>query len=193
MEATMEENLEIEFKILITKNIYEQIISDYKITSSYQQTNYYLMHPILSKLKYTLRIRQKNNQYELTLKQPQIRGNLETNLIIDKKTKDKIIKHELITNEIFDLLKPYQLDSTMFITDHFLTTTRNEINTEYGLICIDYNQYNDLEDYELEYEITNYTLGKQYFLDFIKKYNLTYNTNCSSKITRLMKSLNNNK
>lgn len=189
----MEENLEIEFKILITKNIYEQIISDYKITSSYQQTNYYLMHPILSKLKYTLRIRQKNNQYELTLKQPQIRGNLETNLIIDKKTKDKIIKHELITNEIFDLLKPYQLDSTMFITDHFLTTTRNEINTEYGLICIDYNQYNDLEDYELEYEITNYTLGKQYFLDFIKKYNLTYNTNCSSKITRLMKSLNNNK
>jgi uncharacterized protein YjbK len=193
MEATMEENLEIEFKILITKNIYEQIISDYKITSSYQQTNYYLMHPILSKLKYTLRIRQKNNQYELTLKQPQIKGNLETNLIIDKKTKDKIIKHELITNEIFDLLKPYQLDSTMFITDHFLTTTRNEINTEYGLICIDYNQYNDLEDYELEYEITNYTLGKQYFLDFIKKYNLTYNTNCSSKITRLIKSLNNNK
>ncbi len=186
----MEENLEIEFKILITKNIYEQIISDYKITSSYQQTNYYLMHPILSKLKYTLRIRQKNNQYELTLKQPQIKGNLETNLIIDKKTKDKIIKHELIPNEIFDLLKPYQLDSTMFITDHFLTTTRNEINTEYGLICIDYNQYNDLEDYELEYEITNYTLGKQYFLDFIKKYNLTYNT---SKITRLIKSLNNNK
>ncbi len=189
----MEENLEIEFKILITKNIYEQIISDYKITCSYQQTNYYLMHPILSKLKYTLRIRQKNNQYELTLKQPQIKGNLETNLIIDKKTKDKIIKHELITNEIFDLLKPYQLDSTMFITDHFLTTTRNEINTEYGLICIDYNQYNGLEDYELEYEITNYTLGKQYFLDFIKKYNLTYNTNCSSKITRLIKSLNNNK
>ena len=81
----------------------------------------------------------------------------------------------------------------MFITDHFLTTTRNEINTEYGLICIDYNQYNGLEDYELEYEITNYTLGKQYFLDFIKKYNLTYNTNCSSKITRLIKSLNNNK
>ncbi len=28
----MEENLEIEFKILITKNIYKKIINDYKIT-----------------------------------------------------------------------------------------------------------------------------------------------------------------
>ena len=189
----MEENLEIEFKILITKNIYKKIINDYKITDSYQQTNYYLMHPKLNELKYSLRIRKKNNQYELTLKQPQINGNLETNLIINKKIKDKIIKHELINNEIFDLLKPYNLDSTMLITNYYLTTIRSEINTEYGLICIDYNQFNGLEDYELEYEVIDYNSGKQAFLNFIKKYNLTYITNCPSKISRLIKSLNNNK
>lgn len=191
MEATMEENLEIEFKLLITKSIYKQIISEHKINNSYQQTNYYLMHPKLNELKYSLRIRKKNNQYELTLKQPQFSGNLESNLIIDKEIKDKIIKHELVTNEIFDLLKPYHLNSTMFITDYSLTTIRDEINTDHGLICIDYNQYNGIEDYELEYEVTDYNHGKNAFLDFIKKYNLTYNTNCPSKITRLIKSLNN--
>ena len=101
----MEENLEIEFKILIDKNTYQQIINDHKIDRSYQQTNYYLMHPVLSELKYSLRIREKNNQYELTLKQPQSKGNLETNLIISKELKNRIIDHELVNNEVFDILK----------------------------------------------------------------------------------------
>ena len=185
----MEENLEIEFKILINKNTYYQIINDYKINCSYQQTNYYLMHPKLSELKYSLRIREKNNQYELTLKQPQIKGNLETNLIINKEIKDKIINHELINNEIFDILKQYQLDSTMFKTDCFLTTLRKEIKTDDGLICIDYNQYNGYEDYELEYEVNDFLIGKQAFIDFISQYNLSYHSNCLSKINRLIKSL----
>ena len=185
----MEENLEIEFKILINKNTYHQIINDYKIDCSYQQTNYYLMHPKLSELKYSLRIREKNNQYELTLKQPQTKGNLETNLIIDKDIKDKIINHELINNEVFDILKQYHLDSTMFKTDCFLTTLRKEIKTDNGLICIDYNQYNNYEDYELEYEVNDYLSGKQAFLDFISQYNLSYHSNCLSKINRLIKSL----
>ncbi len=185
----MEENLEIEFKILIDENIYHRIINDYKIDCSYQQTNYYLMHPKLSELKYSLRIREKNNHYELTLKQPQIKGNLETNLIISKDIKDKIINHKIINNEIFDILKQYQLDSSMFITDYSLTTLRKEIKTENGLICIDYNQYNGYEDYELEYEVNNYLAGKQAFIDFISQYNLSYHRNCLSKINRLIKSL----
>ena len=31
MEVTMEENLEIEFKILLDKKVYDQIINDYSI------------------------------------------------------------------------------------------------------------------------------------------------------------------
>lgn len=185
----MEENLEIEFKILIDQKTYQQIINDHKIDYCYQQTNYYLMHPKLSELKYSLRIREKNNQYELTLKQPQIKGNLETNLIINKDIKEKIINHELINNEIFNILRPLQLDSTMFKTDCFLTTLRKEIKTDKGLICIDYNQYNGHEDYELEYEVNDYLEGKQAFLDFISQYNLSYHHNCYSKINRLIKTL----
>ena len=86
----MEENLEIEFKILITKEIFDQIINDHQIDCCYKQTNHYLLHPRLSKLRYSLRIRDKNDQFELTLKQPQKQGTLETNLMIDKETKEKI-------------------------------------------------------------------------------------------------------
>lgn len=189
MEVTMEENLEIEFKILLDKKIYDQIINDYSIDTSYTQTNYYLMHPILSKLKYSLRIREKNNQYELTLKQPQTTGALETNLIINKDAKDKILNNKLVHNKVFDLLTEYNLDSTMFNTNHSLKTLRKEIHTPHGLICLDYNCYNNLEDYELEYEVIDYKQGKKAFLNFIEQYNLSYEHNCISKINRLINSL----
>ena len=56
------EHLEIEFKMLLKENIFKKILSDYKnqIKDSYQQTNYYLFHPLLEKKKYSLRIREKN-------------------------------------------------------------------------------------------------------------------------------------
>ena len=42
------EHLEIEFKMLLKENIFKKILSDYKnqIKDSYQQTNYYLFHPL---------------------------------------------------------------------------------------------------------------------------------------------------
>ena len=77
----------------------------------------------------------------------------------------------------------------MFNTNHSLKTLRKEINTRHGLICLDYNCYNNLEDYELEYEVFDYHHGKQIFLDFIGQYNLKYSRNCPSKVKRLMDSL----
>lgn len=45
------EHLEIEFKMLLKENIFKKILSDYKnqIKDSYQQTNYYLFHPLLKR------------------------------------------------------------------------------------------------------------------------------------------------
>lgn len=56
------EHLEIEFKMLLKENIFKKILSDYKnqIKDSYQQTNYYLFHPLLEKKKYSLRIRKRS-------------------------------------------------------------------------------------------------------------------------------------
>ena len=46
------EHLEIEFKMLLKENIFKKILSDYKnqIKDSYQQTNYYLFHPLLENI-----------------------------------------------------------------------------------------------------------------------------------------------
>ena len=55
------QQLEIEYKILLTQDIFHQIIHDYqnKITKDYIQINDYLTHPILS---------QKNICYVFVLK-----------------------------------------------------------------------------------------------------------------------------
>ena len=101
------EHLEIEFKILLKENIFKKILSDYKnqIKDSYQQTNYYLFHPLLEKKKYSLRIREKKGHYELTLKRPSTIGLNELNIDINKEIKDAIFNHQHINNEIFDILE----------------------------------------------------------------------------------------
>ena len=87
------EHLEIEFKMLLKENIFKKILSDYKnqIKDSYQQTNYYLFHPLLEKKKYSLRIREKKGHYELTLKRPSTIGLNELNIDINKEIKDAIL------------------------------------------------------------------------------------------------------
>ena len=84
------QQLEIEYKILLTHQIFNQILEDYHdaITKDYIQTNDYFTHPLLSQKKYMLRIRTKNNQYELTLKRPYQNHQLETNIPLTKKEKD---------------------------------------------------------------------------------------------------------
>ena len=101
------EHLEIEFKMLLKENIFKKILSDYKnqIKDSYQQTNYYLFHPLLEKKKYSLRIREKKGHYELTLKRPTTIGLNELNIDINKEIKDAIFNHQHINNEIFDILE----------------------------------------------------------------------------------------
>ena len=101
------EHLEIEFKMLLKENIFKKILSDYKnqIKDSYQQTNYYLFHPLLEKKKYSLRIREKKGHYELTLKRPSTIGLNELNIDINKEIKDAIFNHQHVNNEIFDILE----------------------------------------------------------------------------------------
>lgn len=187
----MNEQLEIEFKVLLEKDIYQQIIIDNKdkIINEYTQTNYYLMHPLLDKLKYMLRIRVKDNQYELTLKRPSKEGNIETNIIISQDIKDNIFNHQTVNNEIFDILLKQGIDPLTLNTGYSLVTNRIDIKHPLGLISLDKNIYNNHCDYELEFEVLDYTAGKTAFLQFIKPYNISYSNNAPSKIKRLKLSL----
>ena len=130
------EHLEIEFKILLKENIFKKILSDYKnqIKDSYQQTNYYLFHPLLEKKKYSLRIREKKGHYELTLKRPSTIGlnelNNELNIDINKEIKDAIFNHQNINNEIFDILEKENIyikdinDLVIYVSFFFIIVNR---------------------------------------------------------------------
>lgn len=187
----MNEQIEIEYKILLTKEIYNQILKDYKdkIIKDYIQTNHYLIHPLLQQKRYMLRIREKNNQFELTLKRPSNNHRLETNINIDKETVNKILNHEYVSNKIMDILIKEGINPLELKNQFSLTTHRCDIKLEYGILSLDENTYLDITDYELEYEVNNEKEGFLQFLEIIKPYQLTYFGNCASKIKRVLNHL----
>ena len=65
----MEKNLEIEYKMLLTEEVFHQLMNDFT-GHTYSQTNYYLTSIELGALRYSLRIREKEGYYEMTLKTP---------------------------------------------------------------------------------------------------------------------------
>lgn len=185
------EQIEIEFKILVTEKIYQQIKKDYQkaVCQTYIQTNFYLMHPQLEKRHYMLRIREKNNSYELTLKRPHHVGHKEMNIDIDEKIKNMIFHHQKVDNTIFDILKEQNIDYRELDCSHFLKTTRTDILFNEGTLSLDKNEYNGIIDYEIEFEVHDPEIGKKKFLDIIQPYHLQYTKNCESKIKRMSSSL----
>ena len=187
----MNEQIEIEYKMLITQDIYHNIINDYKdyIINHYVQTNYYFTHPLFFKKKYMLRIREKNNTYELTLKRPYLNHRLETNVELTKEEADLFFNHKDIDNEIINILKDEGIHVSDLIQQFSLKTTRYDMKLEYGILSADYNEYNGISDYEIEYEVFDQKLGLIHFKDIISKYHLEYKKNAKSKIQRVLESI----
>jgi uncharacterized protein YjbK len=184
----MNEQIEIEYKILLNKDIYLQIIEDFKnyIINDYIQTNHYLIHPLLQEKRYMLRIREKNNQYELTLKRPVGEHRLETNIDIDENIKNKILNHEEVHNEIFNILNNEGIKQEELQNLFSLTTHRIDIALNEGILSVDENHYLNITDYELEYEVNDQDKGYQRFIQIINQYHLKYNHNCESKFKRAL-------
>lgn len=187
----MNEGMEIEYKILLNEDLYNQISEDYKpyLIKKYKQTNYYLTHPLLSEKYYMLRIREKDDFFELTLKRPVNNHRLETNITINEELKNKILNHEIVHNEIFDLLEKEGIPQSELENKYSLTTIRSDHKLAYGILSLDYNEYLGITDYELEYEVNDEEKGFNHFLEIIEPYHLSYTSNCDSKITRVFNQL----
>lgn len=186
------QQLEIEYKILLTQDIFHQILHDYqnKITKDYIQINDYLTHPILSQKKYMLRIRTKNNQYELTLKRPYQNHRLETNLSLTETEKNLFLQHRL-KNEITDILENDGIKINELQHPFSLTTHRYDIQLPEGVLSLDENTYLDQHDYELEFEVNDETQGFSQFLKIIEPYHLHYQHNCPNKVARAFEAYKN--
>ena len=185
----MNEHVEIEYKILITKEILEDLLKRYPHYKEYSQTNFYFLSDELSKRLWSLRIRYKDDQYEMTLKRPIKNHRLETNIIISSIDKELLLNGQYVDNEITRILKEEHIDLSSLDTSHSLTTHRYDIEENEGILSLDISEYNGIIDYELEYEVENEEEGFKRFLEIIKPYHLKYTKNCKSKTQRVLESL----
>ena len=184
----MNEHIEIEYKILLDENTFYWILQDYQslIQRDYIQVNYYFTNTILQQKKYMLRIREKDNSFELTLKRPIKNHRLETNVLLTPEEKDDFFSHRPITNEIIDLLKEDNINPLELENQFSLKTHRYDIILPEGILSLDENTYCQKHDYELEFEVKDEQEGYQQFLNIIHQYGLNYTKNCPSKIQRVL-------
>lgn len=173
----MSQNIEIEFKNMLTKEEYERLLLEFSIDKQqiFTQENHYFDTPnfSLKKQESALRIREKQGSYEMTLKQPAKVGLLETNQTLNKEEASQaiqtgklpagIIQHRLEKNDI-----PFSC------IEYFgsLVTKRVEITYKKGLLVLDYSSYLNQEDYEVEYEVDHYHEGHKTFQELLLNFQI---------------------
>lgn len=173
----MGQELEIEFKNLLTIDEYKLIKQYYfKQSEPFKQTNYYIdtpNHEIISN-KMALRIREKNNDYELTLKVPQEVGLLEYNEVIDSlPEQNRQIDIQILPENITEILTKHNIPLSELRLLGDLTTYRLEKKLKSGLLVLDHSIYLGIEDYELEFEVTDFTQGEIAFNDILGTLNIS--------------------
>lgn len=184
----MEKNLEIEYKMLLSEDVFRKLMNDFN-GHTYSQTNYYLTSIELGALRYSLRVREKEGYYEMTLKTPAKTGRMEHNLEITKEDLITIQNGEMPDNEITRLLKDKGFDLSLIKQSYSLTTIRRDVPFDSGMLSLDENHYNGITDYELEFEVNDEKAGLKQFKELCETYHLQYKENCASKIVRVLSTL----
>ena len=194
----MNQHIEIEFKNILTKQQYENLLEAFSVQASqiHRQTNHYFdtAEQHLKKLSSALRIREIGDTIECTLKEKKgPNEHLETTDFITFADAQKMLAGEEITApsvraqlQLFDVpLKDLQPFGT-------LTTDRVEIPYKGGLLVFDHSFYLQCDDYEVEYETNDEKIGKKVFSEFLHNYNIEPHA-AQKKIVRFMMALDNQK
>lgn len=189
----MQQEIEIEFKILLTKDEFQRLLTDLPFPKkAITQTNYYFetdqFH--LKNKRCALRIREKNRLFTATLKEPHSEGILETH---DRLTENEA-NHWINGN--IDYSKPtirklkqkeIPIDKLSYL-GKLLTKRRN---FKEGDICyfLDCNTYNGKVDYELEIESPSKKKGLRVLRQLIEAYSIKQK-HTPNKIERFFQTLN---
>lgn len=187
----MTQNIEIEFKNMLTKIEYESLLKYFKISQSqiFSQENHYFDTPdfSLKRNDSALRIRKKGGTYEMTLKQPANVGLLETNQVIGEEEVLMAIHQGILpTGIIRSLIEEYQISFSTIEYFGSLITERVELEYKQGLLVLDHSIYLSKEDYELEYEVEDYQFGEKIFLELLKQLKIP-SRKTENKIVRFYK------
>jgi len=174
----MNQEIEIEFKNMITKEEFHTLCEHFSIAKSdfvLQENHYFDSEDFALKNKgCALRIRKKKANYEMTLKQPAQEGLLETNEKVSEDEAKAIIETSRIPDGAIATILREELHINPDSVNYFgtLITSRAETDYKGGLLVIDHSMYLNTEDYELEYEVSDFLSGQKLFKELLKTLNI---------------------
>lgn len=164
----MSQHIEIEFKNLLLKEEFARLCAYFHVLNSdfIRQENHYFdtQDFSLKNLGCALRIREKNGHFEMTFKQPHPDGLLETNENVSEKQALSFINGEdLQSGAIYSTLTGIGIHPKELTYFGTLATERAEFPYNGGLLVLDCSSYLNIQDYEVEYEVTNKVDGELIF------------------------------
>ncbi len=165
----MNQHLEVEYKTLITKSSYAEILGDHPEAETHTQINTYFDtadHEI-RKRHWMMRIRQIAQTFEFTLKIPNNAGVMEHVLMLENNT----IEHP----DVLDFLASLGIKGPFHIAGQSITE-RSSFYDEFAEISLDYSRFKSTEDYELEYELIKEasSTSEECFQALLRAYKITY-------------------
>ena len=155
----MHSNIEIEAKVLLQKEQYDQVVSYLHLEryKKIKQTNHYIdsTSRVLRDNDFALRVREKDD-FVLTLKTPLSEGLLEKNQTLSWREYDALEDKSIFpVGNIKSFLELCGFNTRELQVLASLTTYRIEFEYEDGLVSLDENHYGKngkVVDYELEIE-----------------------------------------
>lgn len=173
----MSQEIEIEFKNLLTLKEFNSLKKRLQITDSdfFLQENHYFDTEdfSLKNLGCALRIREKKDKDELTLKEPAQEGLLETTQLLSIEEKEMMFQQgRLPEGPVKKQLTKLNIPLEEILYFGSLTTERAEKNYKGGIIVLDYSTYLNQHDFELEYEVSDMKTGHLVFTELLKGENI---------------------
>ena len=170
----MAQEIEIELKQLLMKEEFEQLKQHFQLKDKdfHTQTNYYFDTPqfdIKSQFA-ALRMREKDGQWVLTLKEPHEIGLLETHQTISPPS--SLDDFQLPEGEVADRLDHLNIQTDQIVYFGSLETSRAEKMIKEGLIVLDHSRYLTVEDYELEFEVSDLEIGQAAFSALLQQFQI---------------------
>ncbi|TAA73162.1 CYTH domain-containing protein [Planococcus salinarum] len=191
----MTKELEIEFKNLLTQEEYMKLLSvfGYRPEDAHTQINHYFDTADfrLRNQRSALRIRQKGEMFECTLKTPAENGYYEITDALEAHQAEEILKNRSFpAPEVEEALQELGMKADLLEPLGSLATHRIEFPYQSGLLVLDHSEYLGKEDFEIEYEVTDFEEGKQRFQAFLNEHEIPVR-NTDKKIARFMDSAKN--
>ncbi len=190
----MNHEIEIEFKNMLSKTKYDELLAAFDIREeeAVRQENHYFDTADfqLKSIESGLRIRILPNKIECTLKEKtNDYTHIETTDILTEEEAKQILQGgQLTAPTVIARLQERNIAIEQLALFGTLATARVEIPYEGGLLVLDHSFYLQRDDYEVEYEATDETVGHTVFQQFLANHNIPI-AHADKKIARFAAAL----